>query len=53
VADKTANVVPAQTSIDGFSAKGRYVRIVITGLEEGCRASFFEFQVFGSSDGKK
>ncbi len=53
VADKTADTIPAQASSDGFSAQGRYVRIVITGVEEGCWASFFEFQVFGSSDKKK
>ncbi|MGA2176117.1 MAG: serine hydrolase [Verrucomicrobiota bacterium] len=51
--DKTANATSAQTSSDDFSAKGRYVRIVIGGLEEGSWASFYEFQVFGSSDGKK
>jgi hypothetical protein len=53
VADKTANSTPIQTSSDNFSAKGRYVRIVITGLQEGSWASFYEFQVFGSSDSKK
>jgi CubicO group peptidase (beta-lactamase class C family) len=53
VADKTADTIPAQASSDGFSAQGRYVRIMITGVEEGCWASFFEFQVFGSTDSKK
>jgi len=50
VVDKTANAIPAQTSSDDFSAKGRYVRIVITGLEAGCWASFYELQVFGTGD---
>ena len=53
VADKTSNTVPAQTSSDRFSAKGRYVRLVITGLQEGSWASFCEFQAFGPSDGQK
>jgi len=53
VVDKTAHATPAQASSDDFSAKGRYVRIVIPGLEEGCWASFFECQVFGASDSKQ
>ncbi|MGB7747576.1 MAG: discoidin domain-containing protein [Verrucomicrobiia bacterium] len=48
VVDKTTNSIPSQTSSDDFSAKGRYVRVLITGLEEGSWASFYEFQVFGS-----
>jgi CubicO group peptidase (beta-lactamase class C family) len=47
VADKTAAAIPAQASSDDFSAKGRYVRIDISGLDESSRASFFEFRVFG------
>jgi hypothetical protein len=53
VADKTANSIPAQANSDLFSAKGRYVRVVITGLDPGAWASFFEMQVFGFSDSKK
>ena len=53
VVDKTANATSIQASSDNFSAKGRYVRIVITGLQEGSWASFYEFQVFGASNGKK
>lgn len=53
VVDKTANATSIQASSDDFSAKGRYVRIVITGLQEGSWASFYEFQVFGASNGKK
>jgi len=52
-ADKTADAIPAQASSDDCSAKGRYVRIVISGLEESSWASFLEFQVFGSRDTKK
>ena len=48
VADKTANATPAQKNSDNFSASGRYVRIVVTGLQPNSWASFFEFQVFGS-----
>ena len=53
VADSTADAIPAQASSDDYSAKGRYVRIVISGLDTGTRASFFELQVFGSTDSKK
>lgn len=51
--DKTANSTPAQTSSDDLSARGRYVRVVIPALPEGSWASFWEFQVFGSNDGKQ
>jgi CubicO group peptidase (beta-lactamase class C family) len=50
--DRTANTTPAQTTSDDFVAKGRYLRIVITGSEEGCWASFYEFQAFGSGDSR-
>jgi hypothetical protein len=53
VVDKTANSVPVQTSSDDFSAKGGYVRVVITGLQQDSWASFYEFQAFGSSNSKK
>jgi hypothetical protein len=53
VADKSGNTISSQTSSDNFSARGRYVRVVITGLPGGAWASFYEFQVFGSSDSKK
>ena len=46
--DRTTNFTLAQTNSDNFSATGRYVRIVVTGLQPGSWASFFEFQVFGS-----
>jgi hypothetical protein len=48
VADKTANATPAQKNSDNFSASGRYVRIVVTGLQPNSWASLYEFQVFGS-----
>jgi CubicO group peptidase (beta-lactamase class C family) len=50
VADKTAADFPAQASSDEYSAKGRYVRVVISGSEEGSRAGFLEFQLFGSGN---
>ncbi len=53
VVDKTAKAIPARTNSDDFSAAGRYVRVVITGLQERSWASFYEFQVFGSSDNVK
>jgi DNA-directed RNA polymerase subunit RPC12/RpoP len=46
--DRTTNFTLAQTNSDNFSATGRYVRIVVTGLQPGSWASFCEFQVFGS-----
>jgi DNA-directed RNA polymerase subunit RPC12/RpoP len=48
VVDKTANFTPAKESSDNFSASGRYVRIVVTGLQPHSWASFYEFRVFGS-----
>ncbi|MGD0745181.1 MAG: discoidin domain-containing protein [Verrucomicrobiota bacterium] len=48
VFDKTTNSIPTQANSNDFSAEGRYVRIVITGLHAGFWASFYEFQVFGS-----
>jgi len=48
VVDKTANFTPAKNNSDNFSATGRYVRIVVTGLQPRSWASFYEFQVFGS-----
>ena len=53
VVDKTTNSITTQASSDDFSAKGRYVRVVVIGLQEWSWASFYEFQVFGSSDSKK
>jgi len=48
VVDKTSNLAPAKKNSDNFSANGRYVRIVMTGLQPGAWASFFEFKVLGS-----
>ena len=48
VANRTGNSVPSRVNSDEFSASGRYVRIIVTGLQPGSWASFFEFQVFGS-----
>jgi DNA-directed RNA polymerase subunit RPC12/RpoP len=48
VVDKTANITPAKKNSDDFSANGRYVRIVITGLQPGSWASFYELRVLGS-----
>ena len=48
VVDKTANFTPARENSDNFSASGRYVRMVVTGLQPRLWASFYEFQVFGS-----
>jgi DNA-directed RNA polymerase subunit RPC12/RpoP len=48
VVDKTSNLTVAKNNSDDFSASGRYVRIVVTGLQPGSWASFFEFRVLGS-----
>jgi hypothetical protein len=48
VVDKTSNLTPAKKNSDDFSANGRYVRIVVTGLQPGAWASFYEFRVLGS-----
>jgi hypothetical protein len=55
VVDKTSNLTVAKRNADNFSAAGRYVRIIVTGLQPGSWASFYEFRVLGyfigSSDG--
>jgi hypothetical protein len=48
VADRTANSIFVGENSDVFSARGRYIRIVITGLQLGSWASFYEFRVLGS-----
>ena len=48
VVDKSDALVMASTSVDDFSAHGRYVRLVIMGLQPGSWASFYEFEVSGS-----
>jgi len=48
VVDKTANITLAKKNSDNFSANGRYVRMVVTGLQPGSWASFYEFRVLGS-----
>jgi hypothetical protein len=52
-ADRTAADIPAQASSDDFSAKGRYVRIVISSSEDGSRVGFLEFQARGSGDSQR
>ncbi len=51
VVDRRGNFIQAAFNSNDFSANGRYVRIVITGLEPGFWASFYEFQVYGSLNG--
>jgi type II secretory pathway pseudopilin PulG/DNA-directed RNA polymerase subunit RPC12/RpoP len=48
VVNKTKNSISSRVNSDDFSASGRYVRIVVTGLQSGSWASFYEFQAFGS-----
>ena len=47
VVDKTANFTPAR-KLRYFFSHGRYVRIIVTGLQPNSWASFFEFRVLGS-----
>jgi CubicO group peptidase (beta-lactamase class C family) len=53
VADNTAADFPTQASSDDYSAKGRYVRIVISASEGSSRAGFLEFQALGSGDSQR
>lgn len=49
IVNKSNNSNNCQTQKDNFSANSiRYVRISVTGLDTGCRASFYEFKVFGN-----
>jgi hypothetical protein len=47
--DKTANaeITAMQTAVFSPGAMGRHVRIVVTGLQSGVWASFYEASVFG------
>jgi beta-galactosidase len=49
VLDKTSNTNSSQTMDDNFADSARYIRITITGLDNGNWASFFEFKVFDGS----
>ncbi len=53
VVDQRGNFIQAAFNSNDFSANGRYVRIVITGLEPDSWASFCEFQVYGSLNGSR
>ncbi|HEY9061342.1 MAG TPA: discoidin domain-containing protein [Pseudobacteroides sp.] len=49
VVDKGGNQSTLQAQSDNFNASGRYVRLTVTGLENGAWASFWEFKVFGDA----
>jgi hypothetical protein len=51
--NRTTNSTLDQANSDDFSATGRFVRITVTGLEPGSWSSFYEFQVFGSTNSMK
>ena len=51
--NRTTNSTLDQANSDNFSATGRFVRITLTGLEPGSWSSFYEFQVFGSTNSMK
>ncbi|MGO8764042.1 MAG: discoidin domain-containing protein [Limisphaerales bacterium] len=52
VADRSGAFTPLDMTSDSFSARARFLRVVITGLPPGSWASFYEFRAFGSIDGK-
>jgi hypothetical protein len=52
VTDHSTNMTDGRTTSDGFSAQGRYFRVVVTGVPGKSRASFNEFRAFGSTNGK-
>ena len=49
IVDKTNNTNGDKVQTDYISIQARYVRIMVTGLPTNCRASFYEFRVFGTS----
>ncbi|HHW49482.1 MAG TPA: DUF4469 domain-containing protein [Clostridiaceae bacterium] len=52
--DKTNNTSTQQVQTDSFKSKSaRYVRVVVTGLEAGCWASFWDFKIFSDSPALK
>ncbi|WP_410812727.1 discoidin domain-containing protein [Micromonospora sp. 067-2] len=48
VADRSTGTATAQTRDDAFTARGRYVRITVTGLPQSTWASLSSFSVFGT-----
>ncbi|MGE5549486.1 MAG: discoidin domain-containing protein [Bacteroidota bacterium] len=44
--DKTASTSTLQTQRENFRAKGRYVRLTVTGLDPAAWASFWEFKLY-------
>ena len=49
VVDQTKNSASLQTMDDNFTGTARYVRITITGLNNGSWASFYEFKIYDGS----
>ena len=49
--DKRANSMSGQITSDNFSARGRYLRVLITGSEQKAWSSFYELRAFGSING--
>ncbi|HEY1663374.1 MAG TPA: discoidin domain-containing protein [Verrucomicrobiae bacterium] len=48
--NQSANVTASRMTSDDFSGHGRFLRVVVTGLPVGSRASFYEFSAFGSTN---
>lgn len=44
--DMTANTVTARLAVHPFKASGRYVRLTLTGAEDGCWPAIAEIEVF-------
>ncbi len=49
--NQSANITAARMTSDDFTNHGRFLRVVVTGLPVGSRASFYEFSAFGSTNG--
>jgi hypothetical protein len=50
VVDMTDNTVANRLPVHAFSARGRYVKLTLTGADDGCWPALAEFEVF--ADGK-
>lgn len=48
VVDRTKNTEAGAAIVNDFGSLGRYVRLTITGLPDGAKASFWEAKLFGS-----
>lgn len=52
VVNQSANVTATRMTSDDFLAHGRFLRVVVTGLPMGLRASLYEVRAYGSPHGQ-